>query len=61
MKMLLEECSQSLNRDSLSNQAVEMRMMTVWAAGAVATEPVTVLLEEFGQKGLFVCLLDSSG
>jgi hypothetical protein len=61
MKMLSEECSHSLNRYSLSNQAVEMGIMAVWAAGAVVTEPVTVLLVEFGQKGLFVCLLGSSG
>jgi hypothetical protein len=57
MKMLLEECSQNLNGDSLSNQAVDMRTMAAWAAGAVATEPAAVLLDEFGQKGLFVFLL----
>jgi hypothetical protein len=52
--MLLEECGQSLNGDSLSNQAVETKIMAAWAAGAVATEQATVLLEEFGQRSLFV-------
>jgi hypothetical protein len=58
--MLSEECSHRPNRDSLSNQAVEMMMTAAWAAGAVATEPVAVFPEEFGRKGLFVCLLFGS-